>query len=715
MRSRRDENFQMWVAQRSGLRLPGVVLLLAFLHFASGAGLGQTVDGQNIAPLTPYVLTPAPNYGLATGVPDKVLTDGRRPTGRFWVGSDSVGWYWKSPVVYRQTFRTDQIIRRIELGTGQALGSEISLPANAFVYVSKRDDRWVYVGDAGAAGRVADGTHTLSVDFAPVEARSIAIVFYRASPYMFLDEVRILAAAGGRPATATAETSDFIGDASARRRAFAEKRAGVGPLGANVASRVGWPLEPNAPIGRRCRVSRIAPWTEGDPTTLMRADAYAGTTVHAVGGWLSGLIRIENPSPEPMKVDLKQSGGAGTAGAELLLAQYVLALDYRWRADVLVPKQELIVPPRSMSLLVVRARVESPGEVRVNLEVGCGGERAPITIFGRAEQIEAGDRPYGNTWSYLIGPSRNLGRCRTVIHEDAWIDTAVVEAAALTPRRGAIVDAKLRTYLRVFAQSRRMLLFMDVNDAAWTRDNGAQLELELRAWWAWVSKAIREEGYKGEVLIYPIDEITSEQLPRLDATVRALRQIAPSVPIYATIDNVGAAESTAGDFRQFHDRVLTRISPTTPRGRSPQLYATAYYGKALGLSTYYRRLSWLAFGAGLEGAGVWSMWEGSGADQPQFGWSDFGGVEKDFSLVYADPSGCPLPSRRLMAFQRGLEDFALMNACVRRGGGAQIRTVVRTTAQSAIWDSIRKSTEQAAPAFDPALAQLLENCKPGSN
>src|SRR5262249_3347566 len=143
------------------------------LLYCSAAGALAT-DGNNIAPLTPYVLTPPPNYELATGEPNKVMTDERR--GRSWVGPEGVGWYWKSPVIYRQAFQTTQPIRRIELGTFQGLSSEVGSPANAFIYVNVPDGRWFYIGDAAVTASTADGSQTLGFDFTPVAATSVLIV-----------------------------------------------------------------------------------------------------------------------------------------------------------------------------------------------------------------------------------------------------------------------------------------------------------------------------------------------------------------------------------------------------------------------------------------------------------------------------------------------------------------------------------------------------------
>ena len=694
-------------------RLASLVFLVGF---ACALPLGCSVcarasERDNIAPRTPYVLSPAPNYSLATGVPGQVLTDGRRAGSRFWVGPDSVGWYYKSPVIYRQTFRATRSVERVEIATGQALRSEVSLPANAFVYLESPAGGWTFAGDAAAlAATPADGPRMLALDLDPVEAKAITIVVYRNSPYLSLDEVRILVAPAGRTGRGAA-VDDILSDAKVRRIEFAEQRAGTRPIGLGAGQLTAWPLSPSAPEVLGCRAIRIAPWTESDPATLARAPAFDGASANAVGGWLVGLVRIENASREPAKATLTPSRSRGVEPPQISLGHYVLALDYRWRADVLLPAQEIMLPPRSFTVAVVRSRVTAPGDIQAAVEIACNGTRQSVAIAASALQIEPEDRPFGTTWSYLLGPSRNLLRCGTQLEEEAWIDTAVVNASALAPDRRPPGDAELRRYLRAFAGSRRLLLFMDLATSGWARENDLALEQQLENWWQWVSRTIREEGYRGQVLFYPLDESREEQLPRLQAAIRSLRKIAPGVPIYATIGNAAAMQVPDIDVRQFHDSVVSQVTSSTPKGSSPEIYATANYAKTLGLSYYFRRLGWLAFAADFKGAGVWSMWDANGADQPRAGWTDFGGIERDFNLVYADSMGCPMPSRRLLAFQRGLEDFALMNACMRRGSGVRAREVARTASQFDRWVSLRQRSEESAPEFDTALTQAIAACK----
>lgn len=670
-------------------------------------------DGDNIAPSAPYTLTPPPNYDLATGSWHKVLNDERRAS--HWVGPKVIGWYWKSPIIYRQEFQSSTPIKSVELGTFQGSQSEVGIPANAFVYAKLPDGRWVYLGDATEAASPSDGAQTTKLSFSPVNARSVLIVIFRTAPYLILDEVRIIAASTADAKGTGTIVADALDDAVLRRRTYAVQRAGTGPLGDDPASKIAWPIENASAEAGACRITQIAPLTESAPADIAAAKANYVASIHAVDGWLDGLVRIENTSTRPVEVKFNDPSVEGVEAPETLVAQYVLGLDYKWRADVLVPTSRFTLPPQSMGLAMIKARVIKSGPVHAAISLSCGDGVQNVRIEGRAVDLSPKDRPFGTTWSYLKGPARNLPRCGAKIDADAWIDTAVVDSAALLPRQAGRTSALLRTYLRTFASSRRLLLFMDVTDPSWVKDEGPQFEEQLKSWWAWVSKAIREEGYNGEVMFYPVDEGRGASIDRLNAAAEILRRIAPSIAVYATIDDINAAHAARIDAPQYLDRILTRHPPRPNGGHAPQIYATENYAKTLGLSTYYRRLSWLAFGEGWEGAGVWSMWDSNGADRPSVGWSDFGGSERDFGLIYADKDGCPLPSRRLMAFQRGLEDFALLRMCSRLAGNRGFQDLARTTAQSNQWDKIRLRRDATPPEFDAALSHMIDVCTAGAN
>ena len=67
--------------------------------------------------------------------------------------------------------------------------------------------------------------------------------------------------------------------------------------------------------------------------------------MNAVGGWLVVAFLLENDTNKERTVALEPRLLEGTAGARLSAVAYVLALDYRWRADVLIPGSAATLPP----------------------------------------------------------------------------------------------------------------------------------------------------------------------------------------------------------------------------------------------------------------------------------------------------------------------------------------------------------------------------------
>ena len=83
------------------------------------------------------------------------------------------------------------------------------------------------------------------------------------------------------------------------------------------------------------------------------------------------------------------------------------------------------------------------------------------------------------------------------------------------------------------------------------------------------------------------------------------------------------------------------------------------------------------------------------------GWSDFGGSERDYAVAYGSAEGCINPSRRLLAWRRGLEDFAILDACRRQMPDRNLR------AQAL---SFIRDDKHLAPDYDEKLSDLIQSC-----
>ncbi len=668
----------------------------------------------------PYTVHPFPNYSGDTGLPLEVLTDGK--TGGPLGGAGKyVGWQNRSPIIFRQRYQNGLDIGRVEIDVMEKVTSEIRPPSHAFVYVADRSGRFEYVGDAAqqpAAAPILDlaGTRTLSLDFSARMAHEVMIVLFRDATYLLLYEIRIRAGRSGVSFSGKLESDVAIADALARRRALAFQRAGTQPLGRQeLAERFAWPLPQSADARANspaaCEAVPILPWGSSLPEQILAMPRLVEPGIHVTGGWLTGAIRIANATEKEQTVTLTAGPRSGVGEPQITLAHYVLGLDYRWRADVLVPASDVVLPPRSFALVMLRAAVQGTGEIDAAITVGCDGSQHSVTLPGRAIGAAPDDRPHGNLWSYLMEPTVRAEACWPQLHDDMWIDTAVTHMTAVNLRINSQAKKELRTYLRKFSSARRIILEMEMgmDSAKWPTDaDSPRTQMVLSAWWAWVDKIIREEGYKGQILIYPMDEPSQEQIAKFNAISRLLRKIAPQTPIYVTIGHKLSSEtllSLEADTIQLLDRFVDRLTPPILKTKQVEIYATNGWSKTLDPNGYFRRLSWTAFDLGLSGVGIWSMHNSSGAVHPEHGWSDFSGNEVDFGLLYAGQNGCVHASRRLLAFQRGLEDFAVMRSCARQqpgdDQGNRVRGLIaRTDADPADYDKTLHSL--AAPCLERA-------------
>jgi hypothetical protein len=259
--------------------------------------------------------------------------------------------------------------------------------------------------------------------------------------------------------------------------------------------------------------------------------------------------------------------------------------------------------------------------------------------------------------------------------------------------------ALLSRYFRAYRGVQRILLFMDVKTQPWAFRKMPDSEAiqALRAWWDWVQRIAKAESFKGEIILYPIDEPQPNDVPLLLKTRDLLRQAGVKAKTYATVEQKTASALESLDILQLH-RPST-ASRDAIKVAELQGYDTRRDAKLQSVNGYYRMQGWQAFVLGLAGIGLWSAWDGSGLGDPASGWNPFVGTgERDFGMLYASPEGCGWPSRRLIAWRRGLEENRILRSCAKGKSGDRTHR-----AQAAL-------AEGSAAAARPALEQVVEEC-----
>jgi hypothetical protein len=253
----------------------------------------------------------------------------------------------------------------------------------------------------------------------------------------------------------------------------------------------------------------------------------------------------------------------------------------------------------------------------------------------------------------------------------------------------------LAHYFHSYRTARRVLLYMDVRTRPWPfrKMPDEDAAADLRKWWEWVQSVAKAQGLKGEIILYPIDEPQPGDVPLLLRTRDLFRRAGVAARVYATAEYKSAPALQSLDILQLHRP--TPAMRDSLKVAELEAYDTRRDAKLLSVNGYYRMQGWQAFQLGLTGIGLWSAWDSSGSGDPDNGWNPFiGAGERDFGMLYAAPERCSWPSRRLLAWRRGLAENRILRSCAKdRPEGdtaAQVAAAVTTGRAGAARQALEK-------------------------
>jgi len=184
-------------------KAPLTVLLALLLCAIADIGRAQPV---NLARDCSYTMTPRPNYSLTTDADDdRQLTDGAYTVWNpIWLRTSTVGWANASPVTIVVDLRSVQAISGISYSTGAGKAG-VAWPRSVFVLVSDDGQRFFPVADLAdipsgapappATGYAAFRYTTTNLD---THGRYVALIVDPNGPYVFTDEIEVLAGDPGR-------------------------------------------------------------------------------------------------------------------------------------------------------------------------------------------------------------------------------------------------------------------------------------------------------------------------------------------------------------------------------------------------------------------------------------------------------------------------------------------------------------------------------------
>ena len=572
--------------------------------------------------------------------------------------------------------------------------------------------RTAFLG-ASAVGRDEDspspGTlRQFEIEFEPRVVSRIVVVAFARGAYLFLGEIEAVAASQGSPLRPSYETLEALQSDAVARRQAAIAALEPKPTGPSLAQRWAMPFSAQVPAiaaaERSCVIERIEPWP--DQVGVEQPLAQDAPLIALVGGRDYGAFRFVNRTAGPLTVRLAATDKSPVQVSFYALS-YAQALNYAWVADVVTPIESGIeLPSGSQLLALAEVAPTVPGSGRVRIETACGSTTSAYDMQLAAVMPVSSIPPlHGTMWAYIHQPEQRMVAqalaCDPVALTGLGLDTEVVHPDALYHKGADRPEHLLRRYFRAFRGAKRLLLWMDVKTRAWafkSLPNG-EAAASLRAWWDWVNEIAKAEGVDAEMILYPIDEPRPEDVPLLLRTRDLFRKAGVSARVYSTVDPKTTAKLLGSlDILQLAKPNFAFQLPVAVE--ELQGYDAAPEGKLLPLNKYYRMQAWDALALGLAGVGVWSAWDGSGANDPASGWNPFtGGQERDFNLLYLSNGGCSLSSRRLLAWRRGIEENRLLKTCEKAKQGHVIGE-----------DVLRAISQNRASALRAVLTSVVSDC-----
>lgn len=671
---------------------------------------------ENVALGRSYRLDPAPNYEWALGKRQTELTDGQAASGSFWTNGQSVGWSWRSPALVTLDLAAVRAVDHVRIQTGANTSVGIRYPAQLLVFGG---DGGGHFGLLGASDLHRDRddpskaeTRFIDIRFPARKVKQLVVVAFARGSLLYLSEIEAYAAATGAELAPTLGSIPAVRGAAIRhRREAIERLAEPRPLGPSKAQRWAMPLADsdlaspsgsNDTAGRGCEVMPVSPWAE--ERTAADSDA-AGNLVTLAGGRGFAAWRIVNRSAQDAEVRIAVDAPAALE-VRLQALAYAQALNYAWVPDVVVPFQATTVPAQTAVIALAEVHPRVAQEHGAVVTITCNGapfaSRLHVTALAEDPGIPA---LHGNLWSYLHEPQHAVVakavQCAPDFHARYGVDTVVVHPNALLDAGRGRPGNLLRTYLRAYKNARRVLLFMDIKSRPWAflRLEADKAAAALQDWWQWVQKVAQGEGVTGELLLYPVDEPGTGDIARLESFRALVMKAGVQARIYATVDSKEIAAKLAWlDVMQIVDPA--RNAPNGAGRTQLELYAAVPEGRLLPVEGYYRAQGWMAFRLGLAGVGVWASWDGTGVADPGTGWMPFGADDRDFALIYSGADGCGLPSRRLLAWRRGIEENRILRQCAQRMPKGEVDRIVAA------------ASKEGGKSLTQALAEVAAACRP---
>jgi len=677
-----------------------------------------------------YSFSTQPNYSYSDRSNDNTsLTDGIYTTGNFWTQSTTVGWQSAKEVSINLDLGKVIPIATVSFNTVRSIRSHINFPQNIFVFISNDNTTFRYVGDAADDPQNLPGENEAKkfiLDSIGQSARYVTLTIIPQGSYIFCDEIEVLKGKKNDNLTKDSVPQSSLGQVVDSLKVLGYHRMvlskAVEKLEKGAVTKTGVNNKEASSLSKRLTRKNLSPndlkalkedigkenafnlrqkfnlpfiTEKCNPWDTLSEFREPGKNIDHLNYQFFlcnncsqyGSFVITNTHFAPQKFYFKVSNNASINSIELYNIPDVPSLYYDMIPDPLVEvKDSITINPGVSELFLFKItgmKSEStPSSIIISsadktVRINIKKEILDSFIENNFESLNV------NVWAYLNKPMLINHKEEAVkdlkLHH---VNTLVIPPEIL-PGMATTDFNSFDNYLSNFGEIKNILLSMGYGSLVYRRGlkNGKFMSDEWKKdfiqWYSNIKKLIHDNGFSNsQIYLYPYDEVVTRNFEDFKQLISWSREAIPGIKFYATLNTQESIDSLLS----FVD--IAQILPSLASRKLPAhhceiwIYTGNTPSRALSPYGFYRLMAWDAFVNNYHGIGFWNYADERNGNALNLV-SDVPNTAGSYSVIYNNPDGSIISSRRWEAFRLGIEDYSILQAYSKKYGIEPTRALAK--------------------------------------
>lgn len=704
-------------------------LLVSFLGIAYGllALVPSCHAASNLAINKSYTLSVKPNYPHSAPPSDTTsLTDGNNSTGVFWMQKSTIGWQGARNIEILIDLEKESNVGTISFSTVRDATSDVYFPAHVYAFVGPDREHLSYAGDLAAVTGNLPGSYQLKrfmQNDIGLMGRYVFLLVESKGYYLFCDEIEVFEGASRNKATGSLSPEKAREYIEQIKRVEIEKgllngflndfpKPGTNPgidgqlqnIQKKITSLKSVKESPDVETellslrraylasrfpGSPLLIQTVNPWASFSPVSIPDGSSPSLKFTLTQGSYDFNAIAVTNLSAELRKIDLELDPVSERA-SNIFNVPFIKSAALAYVADPLVPfTGPVSLKPGESRLFFISAFGISPGKSNSTLRVrsDSGIIKVPVTSRVTGVRLPKNHSLNSVNWGYLdsniIRDRQQVAAADLLAHHT----NVVVVPPQLLPFADTVKTSdfvSLKKYLDTSKGATKALLYLAFESPGRSSLNGKypfmgdSWKSWFKQWYKEAEKTAVSSGVaKGNLYIYPYDEMRSKNIDEFIQFASWARKELPEIRFYATINDLIALKTLGYlDVAQIADRDEL-LSKTGTATAERWIYNARGPAKSQSPYSYYRLMAWKAFLNGFKGIGFWAYADAGVGEKAGSVWDDFDGNNPDYAVIYDGVGNSIVSSRRWEAWRMGIEDYELLTMYARKKGESAAKALAK--------------------------------------